>query len=109
MRRILERSMRKLGWITKAESDQRVIDAAQTALMRADNLKPGDELIDASRSMRKFGFRIVYALGDDKVEERALRLGESLAQCGLVIPPEEIIQYILPNIREFHAPELLQA
>ena len=40
--------------------------------------QPGEELLEASLLMRRYGFKIIYALNDDKVEERANELIHSL-------------------------------
>lgn len=95
---MIKNILQRFGYIRISDADaekKKEIDAIMQSL---SNVKPGDEIITASRHIRKFGFKIVYALGDDCIEKNAIGLFRSLLPSPSLVSESTIRSQFLPNI-----------
>jgi hypothetical protein len=98
----------KFGLITKLEAEEKSRIAALTAVSQVNSIRPGDELIKASECMKKYGFKVVYALGDGNAKENAIRLSEEISLSQVKISPDRMVRQFLPNVKNMGGASLLK-
>jgi Fic family protein len=98
----------KLGYVSREEAETMAASRAKEALEYTNSIKPGDELINATRIIRKFGFRVVYALGDGKAEEHAVQLAEEMSHPAAAVDHSRMVNHFLPNVKVVNDSSLLR-
>jgi hypothetical protein len=96
---MLNKLLNKLGYISKAEADILALNQMREGIAQIEAIKPGEEFISASRKIRKYGFKIVYALGDGNAKENAIKLANGIEHTGSPIDSQRIIENFLPNVK----------
>ncbi|MBL4625787.1 MAG: hypothetical protein JKY42_11710 [Flavobacteriales bacterium] len=91
--------MQSIGYISQNEAENIANKRAVEAVKRIESIKPGDELIKVSRICRKYGFKIVYALGDDNTLENTEKLVDAISDPAAHIDGYRITNQLLPNIK----------
>lgn len=91
--------LNRLGYISKEEAESIALARARESVAQIEALKPGDEIIYASAVIRKYGFRIVYALGDGNAKQNSIRLYKAIAYQAAPIDKVKFADQLLPNVK----------